>query len=198
MVNDVAIALARIRTHLENAKQRQRLQAMAHMDGLTGIANRRFFDERLMAEWSRAQRQKSPLSLVMLDVDYFKQYNDHYGHMSGDEVLQQVAGTISGSLLRQTDVAARYGGEEFVILLPDTDEDGGATLAERVRSEIESLKIPHSASLVADCDVLTVSIGGTTVTPDLTQRSESLLSGADIMLYASKAAGRNRVRWIKY
>jgi len=170
--------------------QRNQLRQMAFLDGLTGIANRRRFDEALQTEWRRCQRDLRSISLVMIDIDHFKRYNDHYGHQQGDECLRQVAQAIAGCLKRPSDLAARYGGEEFVCLLPNTDIAGAVTKAEQMRTAVVALGLPHESSPSAP--IVTISLGVSTVAPD-GQVPESLVEQADAQLYRAKGDGRNRV-----
>ena len=169
--------------------QTREMQALSFQDGLTGLANRRRFDQALTDNWVRAQRTHTPLAMIMLDVDYFKNYNDHYGHQRGDEALKQLAIIIRRVVVRQSDIAARYGGEEFAILLPDTSEANAQKIAERIQQELASAAIPHDYSNVAG--FLTVSIGISAITPSATQMSRELVHHADEALYAAKASGRN-------
>lgn len=164
---------------------------LVNMDGLTGLANRRHFDESLFIEWKRAARNKSPLAVLMLDIDYFKAYNDTYGHLKGDEVLRQVADIIRTSVMRPADQASRYGGEEFVVILPETEVEGAQKLAEEIRTRVEALAIPHGASDTAPS--LTLSIGVAGVMPSETQEPFWLVNCADAALYQAKKSGRNRV-----
>ncbi|WUR11534.1 diguanylate cyclase [[Empedobacter] haloabium] len=168
------------------------LQRAAMVDPLTKIANRRHFDSFLEKEWQRATRTGAPLSLVVLDVDHFKLYNDTLGHAAGDVCLQQVAQAIAAHALRGTDLAARYGGEEFVLLFAETDANAAAALAESVRAHIETLQLPHPRSPTSPW--ITVSIGVATMTPRQNDRIESLFVAADRAMYAAKEEGRNRVR----
>ncbi len=167
------------------------LQQMACLDGLTSIANRRGFDERLKAEWSRAQRQKEPLSLILADVDFFKLYNDLYGHQSGDECLKEVAGAIKRRILRGTDLVARYGGEEFTVILPNTDLNGACIVAEGIRSAVETMALPHATSKVSSN--VTLSLGVACQIPNPDTEPATLILQADQALYAAKDGGRNRV-----
>jgi diguanylate cyclase (GGDEF)-like protein len=167
------------------------LERLATLDGLTGIANRRAFDERLQHEWSRASRANAPLSLIMADVDYFKRYNDVYGHQGGDECLRAVSAVFQRLAFRASDLAARYGGEEFAIILPSTDLEGVREVAERIRTEVEAAALPHAGSEVAPC--VTLSLGVATVFPGADGEPKTLLTQADQALYAAKKAGRNRV-----
>jgi diguanylate cyclase (GGDEF)-like protein len=165
------------------------LQRLSYNDGLTGLANRRRFDQALTINWALAQRNQTPLALLMCDVDYFKRYNDHYGHLRGDEALRKVAAIIKRIITRQSDVAARYGGEEFAILLPDTDEAGAHGIAERLQKELLAAAIPHADSQTSP--LLTASIGIGSITPTSQQQPRELIQRADEALYAAKAAGRN-------
>jgi diguanylate cyclase (GGDEF)-like protein len=172
-------------------KQTNEMQALSFQDGLTGLDNRRRFDQALTDNWVHAQRAQTPLALIMLDVDYFKNYNDHYGHQQGDEALKQLAAIIRHVVVRQSDIAARYGGEEFAILLPDTTEANARKIAERIQQELVDAAIPHTHSTVAR--TLTVSIGIAAITPGPTQNSRELVQHADAALYSAKGAGRNRI-----
>jgi diguanylate cyclase (GGDEF)-like protein len=166
------------------------LKLLALSDGLTGLANRRHFDQRLSAEFKRAIRDQSPLALVMIDVDYFKRFNDHHGHVAGDACLQMVAKAALAGQRRPGDVAARFGGEEFAILLPDTDVNGALAVAESVRAAIAELQFAHGASPFR---ILTVSAGVHAVVPVRGQPARMLVEAADRGLYQAKAEGRNRV-----
>jgi len=168
------------------------LQRAAMVDPLTKIANRRHFDTFLEKEWQRAMRNGSALSLVVLDVDHFKLYNDTLGHAQGDVCLQQVAQAISTHALRVTDLAARYGGEEFVLLFAETEADSAYLLAESIRSHVESLKIPHPKSPTSPS--ITVSIGVATLHPQPADNIETLFVAADRAMYVAKESGRNQVR----
>lgn len=166
------------------------LQRLSVIDGLTGIANRRHFDEILRQEWKRGHREAWNLAVVMIDIDFFKKYNDNYGHQGGDECLKKVASTLSGTLHRPGDFVARYGGEEFVVLLPNTDAEGAAVIAEHMRANIEAQDIAHALSGVAKH--VTISLGVASVVPDDGAPPETLVALADSALYKAKAAGRNR------
>jgi diguanylate cyclase (GGDEF)-like protein/PAS domain S-box-containing protein len=168
------------------------LQALANQDGLTGLANRRYFDQTLQEEFRRARRQELPLAVLMIDVDSFKSYNDRYGHLSGDECLRLIARTIEGIMRRPSDHAARYGGEEFVVLLPATDTDGALMVAERIRCAVSAIGIAHLGNPFG---IATISIGVSSVTPSSGDHSaDQLIYAADCALYQAKAEGRNRVR----
>jgi diguanylate cyclase (GGDEF)-like protein len=181
----------RVRNHLELKRQRDILGRLSSLDGLTGLANRRSFDELLAREWRRAARTAMPLSLVMNDVDYFKAYNDSRGHLAGDECLKAIAMCVASASRRASDVAARYGGEEFALVLPNTPETGALALAEGIRASIEGLRLPHDASPISP--VVTVSLGAACVFPEREQNSTILIARADELLYKSKHDGRNRV-----
>ena len=171
------------------AEANNKLAALASTDGLTGIANRRAFNERLQAEWARARRSRRSLAMVILDVDFFKQYNDHYGHMMGDEALKQVARVLQDRS-RKTDFAARIGGEEFSLLLPDTGIEGAMLLAETARSNVAALRLEHAKSPLG---VVTASFGVAAATDLTTGTARDLMQAADKALYEAKASGRNRV-----
>jgi diguanylate cyclase (GGDEF)-like protein len=172
-------------------KQRQiELETMATRDGLTGLSNRRSFDERLPEEARRAAREKLSLSLLMIDIDFFKHYNDADGHQAGDECLRTVAQAISNSLLRAGDFASRYGGDEFAVILPGASQPGATRVVERVLERIADLRVHHSASTVSNN--VTLSIGGAAALSFDGGRSEALLACADAALYRAKRDGRNR------
>lgn len=183
----------RIKNHLELKRHRDILENLSSRDGLTGIANRRRFDEFFEQEWWRAKRKKTQLSLILMDIDHFKQYNDNYGHLAGDDCLKQIALTLDNQLKRPTDLIARYGGEEFVCILPDTDNKGALQIAKQFMKSISDLKIPHSYSNAADH--VTISLGVATITPSNSSLSkEELIKVADKNLYEAKANGRNQVK----
>ena len=185
------VVLARVRTHIELKNKRDELQRLSMVDGLTGIANRRRFDEVLEREWRRARRERYPLSLLMLDVDHFKAYNDHYGHLAGDDALRRVARAIEVNGRRPGDFVGRYGGEEFVCILPTSDAAGALAVGEQCRGAVEALAIPHAGSSVAA--VVSVSIGVATIEPSGGDALATLLERADDALYQAKREGRNRV-----
>ncbi|OCA85674.1 hypothetical protein A8F94_12420 [Bacillus sp. FJAT-27225] len=165
------------------------LKMLSSLDGLTGIPNRRYLEETLEKEWERNKLHETPLSAIMLDIDCFKQYNDTYGHLAGDDALKEVASTIRDTVKRPRDLAARYGGEEFIILLPETDSAGAMLIMDTVRKNIQSLQIPHRTSEVDE--VVTVSAGYATFIPDYQLSPKDLLREADIALYKSKRAAKN-------
>ena len=177
------------RLYSQVAKANRLLEDLAHVDGLTGVANRRHFDASLMTEWRRAQRDGRPLSILMIDVDEFKKFNDRYGHQEGDICLRTVARCIEERARRPGDMAARYGGEEFALVLPSTDPAGAAFLAEALRQAVRNLAIPHEAGTHG---VVTVSIGTATVVPTSVDGSDALLRAADAALYRAKLAGRDQ------
>lgn len=183
------IVRARVRNHLELKRYRDYLEKVSAKDGLTGVANRRWFDDQLEREWRRARRNHTPLSLILMDIDFFKAYNDHYGQLAGDDCLRQLARALDKCARRPADLVARYGGEEFVCLLPDTDANGALWVASRLREEVNGLNIPHAYSLVADH--LTLSIGVSTLVPVVGQPPFDLIRRADEFLYAAKQNGRN-------
>lgn len=168
----------------------QKLALLSTSDGLTGLANRRQLDHVLDVEWRRAVRHAGPIALVMVDVDHFKHFNDHYGHQEGDECLRQIASVLAHHAQRSGELAARYGGEEFAIVLPGADADEAGALAEEVRRAIVGLAMPHVMSEFA---VVTVSLGVASVIPDGSEGVSGLIAAADRALYRAKAAGRNRV-----
>jgi two-component system chemotaxis family response regulator WspR len=167
------------------------LQRLMNSDGLTGLSNRRHFDEYLELEWRRAMREQGQLSLMMIDVDYFKAFNDSFGHLEGDEALRQVGKAIRASSSRPSDLPARYGGEEFAVVLPNTSPGGARLLAEKLRQTVAGMNIPHNAPVPGS--VLTVSIGLSTVVPEVGSHSRQLIQSADKGLYAAKHNGRNQV-----
>ncbi|MEW6640596.1 MAG: diguanylate cyclase [Pseudomonadota bacterium] len=176
----------------EHKDLEQRLAALATRDGLTGLANRRHFDDRLAEEWARAKRDGTPLALLMIDVDHFKLFNDHYGHQGGDDCLRALARVLAAQARRPADLAARYGGEEFALLLPDTDAEGCARIGEAVRRALHELAIPHAAS--PSSHLVTVSIGGAMHQPSSSHADAAvLIEAADRALYAAKERGRNRL-----
>jgi diguanylate cyclase (GGDEF)-like protein len=172
-------------------QQTAEMQALSYQDGLTALANRRRFDQALTDNWALAQRAHTPLALLMCDVDYFKPFNDHYGHQRGDEVLKRVAEIIQSVVVRHSDLAARYGGEEFAVLLPDTGEDGAQRIAQRIQEELRAAAIEHEYSAISRR--LTISIGVASLVPSTAQNPRDLVMRADEALYSSKAAGRDRI-----
>ena len=188
-------AMLRIATMREALRDAHRLLTeMSYVDGLTHIPNRRRFDEVLTSEWRRAMRQHTPVGVIVCDVDFFKQYNDHYGHQAGDRCLEAVAGALHDSLFRIEDLVARYGGEEFAAVLPGDDAGGAAAVAERMRRSVESLRIPHVGGVAS---FVTCSFGIANARPDAGSSAAELVQAADAALYAAKRAGRNRVALVE-
>ncbi len=185
------IVQARVSTHLELARQRLMLEELANLDALTAIPNRRQLEQRLKVEWANAIRTQSPLALCMVDVDYFKFYNDHYGHAAGDRVLRKVASALETQLKRPRDMVFRYGGEEFCIVLPETELDGAEHILEACRTGVEQLEIPHCQSECAR--TVTVSLGASVLLPEDGQHVTTALENSDAMLYRAKRGGRNRL-----
>jgi diguanylate cyclase (GGDEF)-like protein len=197
----VAIAIANVmelhRLKMENlrlvedlARKNRELERLTLLDGLTGVANRRYFDKTMQQEWSRAVREQSPIAVVMIDIDCFKAYNDTYGHQQGDACLRQVAAGLSAGLKRPSDFIARYGGEEFVAVLPDTGLEGARLLAEAMREQVARLDREHRASVV--CGHITASLGVASVVPGRDSSYDELVKLADEALYSAKQQGRNR------
>jgi diguanylate cyclase (GGDEF)-like protein len=189
---NAAVVRARVRTQLTVKRQRDALRALILLDALTGVANRRAFDERLAAEWRRCGRSHLPVALALVDIDHFKLYNDHYGHQAGDNTLIQVASAMRRAAARAQDLVARYGGEEFAILLPQLDARGATGVARRLMAELEQTAIPHAASPTAP--QLTVSMGIACMTPGEHSMPADLIQVADALLYKAKAEGRNQYR----
>ncbi|MFM9435354.1 diguanylate cyclase (GGDEF)-like protein [Janthinobacterium sp. CG_23.3] len=188
-VHDVSVAVGREKLLRE---QTLVLRSQTFADGLTGIANRRHFDVAMEKELRRAKRNGAALSLLMIDIDHFKSYNDHYGHQQGDDCLIQVAAALTALLQRSTDLLARYGGEEFAVILPETDADGALAMAEAMRAGISALAVPHLQAGGAERHI-TVSIGIASQDPDAPVEVATLIGAADRALYGAKRAGRNRV-----
>ncbi|MCP5157805.1 MAG: PleD family two-component system response regulator [Gammaproteobacteria bacterium] len=186
-----SIVRLRVGIHLELKRYRDFLTGLSMTDGLTGIPNRRRFDEFLETEWLHAIRAKTSLSLIITDVDYFKVYNDHYGHAAGDRCLKTVAQALASGLTRRTDLVARYGGEEFACVLPGTDHTGALAIAERLREQIAAQRLDHPLSPVAS--FVTVSMGVATLQPNQQLEIQALIETADRRLYQAKQTGRNRV-----
>lgn len=183
----------RIRNHILLKQQMDLLESLALIDGLTHIANRRRFDETLEKEWASAKRNEAPLSLIMIDIDHFKKYNDHYGHGEGDLCLKKVALRLSSSLVRPCDLIARYGGEEFVVILPNTPQIAALQIAERLRASIEQLGLPHAYAKA----MVTISLGVATLLKIPENSLPSLLNdAADRALYKAKENGRNQVSYL--
>ncbi|HXA46545.1 MAG TPA: diguanylate cyclase, partial [Burkholderiaceae bacterium] len=168
------------------------LQGLANKDGLTGLMNRRCFDEIVDKEWQRAQREGNPLALLMIDIDFFKPYNDLYGHLQGDDCLRKVAQQMQEAMRRPGDVVCRYGGEEFAVILPNTGTGGANRVAHGILSNIAALALPHAQN--APHQVVSASIGVASVVPTAGLTVLALISAADRALYQAKAAGRNQVQ----
>ena len=172
-------------------KTNEKLKELARIDGLTQIPNRRVFDETLQKEWQRMLRSHLPIALLMIDIDFFKLYNDNYGHAQGDECLKQVAKAISSCVHRSHDLVARYGGEEFGCILPETDLKGAAIVADSILNTVRECQIPHEYSKVTD--IVTISVGCFCIIPEKRDQYSVIIKEADQLLYKSKKSGRNRV-----
>lgn len=186
-----SITKIRVKNHLELKKYRDLLENMSYLDGLTGLANRRYFNEMYDKEWRRALRHGEWLSVIMIDIDYFKKYNDFYGHLLGDDCLRLIGSALGNAMQRASDIVVRYGGEEFLAILPSTTPEGAMMLAEKVRTNIELLHIQHEHSRVSK--YVTVSVGVASVIPNNVMIPNSLIGKADIELYRAKQQGRNRI-----
>src|SRR6478672_4536319 len=199
LATQVAIAIQQSELYQKLQSANLELHRLASSDGLTQVANRRCFDEYIHQEWQRLAREKSPLSLILCDIDFFKKYNDTYGHQAGDRCLQQVAQAISRVIKRPADLVARYGGEEFAIILPHTEAQGAAHVAELIRMEVKSLEIPHNIHQLSQAEssaiktYITLSLGVASMIPDHASSPARLIFNADHALYAAKAEGRDRV-----
>lgn len=187
---NVAVVRARVRTHLTLKRQSDALRELTLTDALTGVANRRCFNDAIENEWRRCGRGRSQLSVIMIDIDHFKLYNDAYGHQAGDACLKRVAGAMLQCAGRPPDLVARYGGEEFVVLLPQVGEQGAETVAQRILESVAELAIPHRMSTVSDA--VSVSLGVATVMPGENGDASQLVRTADLALYEAKAGGRKR------
>ena len=181
-------ALRELQKELE--EKNAELQRLSSQDGLTGLANRRTFDEFFQKEWLRAARESSPLSLILIDIDHFKKYNDNYGHQGGDNCLRKVAQKLGETVGRPGDLVARYGGEEFVVVMPSTDMEGAASIAAALRENVVSMAEPHAYSSTAGH--VTISLGVATLKPTSEMAPETLIHKADEALYKAKEEGRNR------
>ncbi len=190
----IPILKARIKNHIELKKLRDQMKANSMRDGLTEIANKRKFEEVLRAEWSRGDRYQEPLALLLLDIDFFKNFNDKYGHLEGDDCLKKVAKALQEHLKRGTDLVARWGGEEFACILSNTTEEGALQVAEELRQKVENLKIVHETSDISE--YVTISAGVAIMTPDKQLHHDEIVKKADEALYKAKQNGRNRVEII--
>jgi diguanylate cyclase (GGDEF)-like protein len=184
------IVKLRVRNQIQIVNQIRTIERLSLIDQLTGIPNRRCFDERLQMEWKRAKREQTSISLLMIDLDKFKRINDTYGHQQGDIVLQTVVKTFQYAFNRPADFAARWGGEEFIVLLPNTSLSGAMNVAEKIRTAVEKTEIPYYEGVIIK---LTVSIGVNSLIPEQDSSINAFISNADKALYAAKEAGRNRV-----
>lgn len=188
---NVAVVRARVRSQLTIKRQADAMRELSLTDGLTGVANRRHFNDRLESEWRRCARANLPLSLIMIDIDHFKLYNDRYGHQAGDLCLQEVSAAMKRCASRPQDLLARYGGEEFILLLPQEGPEGAEAVAQRIQDEVRKLAVPHEASPTSP--IVTVSMGLATAMPPLErQDANALIRSADANLYQAKQGGRNR------
>ncbi|MDZ8239964.1 MAG: diguanylate cyclase [Nostoc sp. ChiQUE01a] len=169
----------------------EELKRLVNLDPLTQIANRRRFDECFYVEWRRLKRERLPLSLILLDIDFFKRYNDAYGHLMGDNCLRQVASALKSIVQRPADLVARYGGEEFVVILPNTEHEGAIYVAKKMLEAVRNLAIPHAKSGI--CAYLTVSIGFVSIVPNSKFLPQDLIEAADKALYTAKHQGRDRI-----
>lgn len=186
-----SIVKARVKTHLQIVKQIHTIEKLCMIDALTDIPNRRSFDKQIRAEWGRAIRDKSPLSMLMIDIDNFKTYNDTYGHSHGDMVLQAISKIFLSSLRRAGDFAARWGGEEFAVLLPNTALSGALEIAEIIRSRVEAIDISQLSGDPSTC--LTISIGVSATIPSFDSSMSAFIGDADKALYVAKTTGKNQV-----
>jgi two-component system chemotaxis family response regulator WspR len=189
--NDAFRALQESQKRLAAANKA--LEKLSALDGLTGIANRRRFDQELKSSWARSIRQSTSISLIMIDIDFFKLYNDCYGHQQGDECLKQVALILDMTATRETDIVARYGGEEFAVILPETGLKGALEIAESMRNNIDELNMEHKESTIGDH--ITISVGVATAIPEQDTDPEALVAAADQGLYQAKESGRNQVKF---
>jgi diguanylate cyclase (GGDEF)-like protein len=187
---NVHIVLARVRAHIQLKKEADALRDHAYTDSLTGLANRRRFDQSLEAEWERCGREREPLALILLDVDFFKRYNDHYGHQAGDACLRSIGQRLRSQFTGARDVVARYGGEEFACILPGSELDKALALAHGALLAIREMAVPHARSELDA--IVTASLGVVVAHPPEGVDSYSLLARADLQLYRAKAAGRGR------
>lgn len=188
----IPVVNARVQTHVELKQQREILENLSSIDGLTGIPNRRNFDEFLDRNWHFCMRASMTISLIMIDIDHFKIFNDQYGHLEGDECLKKVAATLKSCINRDTDMMARYGGEEFACILPATDIEGALSIAESMRKSIEALSITNAQSSTAN--YVTISLGVASMVPMKDVQAVTIIQHADRALYAAKISSRNCVK----
>jgi diguanylate cyclase (GGDEF)-like protein len=191
LASQVAIAIQQGELLEQLEQTNQKLHDLAISDALTGLANRRYFDQYLQQEWQRLKREQQSISMILGDVDFFKKYNDTYGHQMGDQCLQTVAEAIQACVKRPADLVARYGGEEFAVILPNTDLAGALLVAKEIKTTIEDLKISHFTSEVNQ--YVTISLGIACVIPNLSASQDILIKAADDALYSAKNLGRNRI-----
>lgn len=189
----IPIVRTRVETHLVLKRQRDILNKLSSLDGLTGIANRRFLDENLLRHWRHSIREQKPVSFIMIDIDCFKLYNDTYGHLEGDTCLKKLASMFKECLKRPGDFVARYGGEEFAVVLPETDKSGLCYILEKLWKATQELKIDHKESTVSK--FVTISQGGVTILPRQESSLEAIISRSDQLLYKAKKKGRNRYEY---
>lgn len=194
--DEAFVTLSKMQQQLETmnaelARSNRELHRLSSLDGLTGVANRRQFDTTLKQEWQRAGRSQTPLSVIFADIDFFKPYNDLYGHQTGDDCLKKVAAALEQTVHRPADLVARYGGEEFVMILPETTVEGALAIADKILRRIAALDIPHEESDAAGH--VSLSIGVATMTPDEDDLPDTLIRAADQALYLAKERGRNRI-----
>ncbi|MEN8178032.1 MAG: diguanylate cyclase [Pseudomonadota bacterium] len=187
----VAMRKQLITVTAELAWETEKAQQIANLDGLTGLANRRYLNHVLEQEIRRAAREKQPITVIMIDIDFFKHYNDHFGHLAGDDVLRKVAKLLQGSVNRAADLVSRFGGEEFCIVLPNTASQGGMEIAEELRKTVQEARIPHADGL--ETKWLTISLGVSCQVPGADTSLDEIIHVADQALYQAKASGRNRV-----
>jgi diguanylate cyclase (GGDEF)-like protein len=188
---NVAVVRARVRSQLTIKRQADAMRELSMTDVLTGVANRRSFNDTIDAEWRRCARACLPLSVIMIDIDHFKLYNDHYGHQAGDTCLQQISAAMKRCATRPQDLLARYGGEEFILLLPQEGLEGTEVVANRILEEVRKLAIPHAASTTAMHVTVSLGLASVQPPPDSTEAS-ALIRAADSNLYRAKQTGRNR------
>ncbi|MDR3255555.1 MAG: diguanylate cyclase [Synergistaceae bacterium] len=186
-----AIVRVRVRTHIQIVKQIRTIEQLGMIDALTGIPNRRSFDERMMTEWSRARREEAPISLLMMDVDKFKTYNDTYGHPQGDVLLQTIARVFEAAVRRSADMVARMGGEEFAAILPGTDLEGAVAVGETIRENVRAAVVPFPGT--GKLTSATISVGAASITPRHGNAMGDFIRKADEMLYNAKKSGRDKV-----